>query len=141
VNVALGEKLTTKNTKGTKFEFEELSNQFIACALEVHRNLGPGLMESAYETALAYELASRSIPFTRQAELPVRYKDVCLDCAYRIDLLLDDALIVELKAVNKLLPIHEAQLLTYMKLSGIGTGLLINFNTRLLKHGIKRMVL
>jgi len=141
MNVAQGEMPTTKNTKGTKFEFDELSNQFIACALEVHRNLGPGLMESAYETALVYELAARAIPFKRQADLSVRYKDARLDCAYRIDLLLDDALIVELKAVNKLLPIHEAQLLTYMKLSGIGTGLLINFNTRLLKHGIKRMVL
>jgi len=128
-------------TKGTKFEFDALSNQCIACALEVHRNLGPGLMESAYETALAYELAAKSIPFTRQMDLPVQYKDVCLDCAYRIDLMLDDTLIVELKAVNTLLPIHEAQLLTYMKLAGIGIGLLINFNTRLLKHGIKRMVL
>lgn len=132
---------TTKNTKGTKIEFDDLSNKVIACALEVHRTLGPGLLESVYEAALVHELVIHDIPFKRQSELPVHYKDIELDCAYRIDLLVGGALIIELKAVDALQPIHEAQLLTYMRLSGIKTGLLINFNTLLLKHGIKRMVL
>jgi len=133
--------INLSTTKNTKIEFDNLSNQVIACALEVHRTLGPGLLESVYEAALAYEMAVHDIPFKRQAELPVQYKDTELDCAYRIDLLVDGKLIVELKAVDALQPIHEAQLLTYMRLSRMKTGLLINFNTLLLKHGIKRMVL
>jgi len=122
-------------------EFDVLSNRVIGRALEVHRGLGPGLLESAYEQCLAHELALAAIPFERQKPLPVVYKGICLDCDYRIDLLIDDSLIVELKSVDRLLPLHEAQLLTYMKLSGIRVGLLINFNVPRLKDGLKRMVL
>ncbi len=122
-------------------EFDDLSNRVIGAALEVHKNLGAGLLESAYEAALAYELQERNISFKQQASLPVQYKNIEIDCAYRIDLLIENMLIVELKAVEKVLPIHQAQLMTYMKLANIPTGLLINFNTKLLKNGIKRVVL
>ncbi len=122
-------------------KFDELSNQVIGCALEVHRNLGPGLLESTYEQCLAYELRTASIPFKLQHPLPVEYKSINLDCGYRIDVLVDDTIILELKSVDKILPIHQAQLLTYMKLANISTGLLINFNVKYLKDGIKRMVL
>ena len=122
-------------------EFDELSHRVIGCALEVHRLLGPGLLESTYEQCLAHELRQAGIPFRLQAPLPVEYKGVHLDCGYRVDLLVDDRLILELKAVDRLAPIHEAQLLTYLKLAGIKTGLLINFNVKRLKDGIKRMVL
>jgi len=133
--------LTTESTKGTKIEFDALSNRVIGCALEVHRNLGPGLLESAYECTLAYELTEKNISFQQQFPLSVRYKQTSIDCAYRIDLFIDETLVVELKSVEQLLPIHEAQLLTYMKLANVKTGLLINFNVPLLKQGIKRMVL
>ncbi len=103
--------------------------------------MGPGLLESAYEQCLAYELKQSGMRFQLQVPLPVEYKAVHVDCGYRIDLLVEDQLIVELKAVEALTPIHQAQLLTYMKLSMIRIGLLINFNTRMLKHGVKRMVL
>jgi GxxExxY protein len=122
-------------------EFDALSNRVIGCALEVHRNLGPGLLESTYEQCLAHELRTADIPFKLQYPLPVEYKGMRLDCGYRIDFLVDDSLIIELKSVDRLLPIYQAQLLTYMKLAGISIGLLINFNVRYLKHGIKRMVL
>lgn len=122
-------------------EFDELSNKVIGCAIEVHRNLGPGLLESTYEQCLATELADAGIPFQLQAELPVTYKGKKIDCGYRIDVFVDNALILELKSVNGFLPIHEAQLLTYMKLANARTGLLINFNVKLLRNGIKRMVL
>ena len=121
--------------------FDDLSNKVIGCAIEVHRELGPGLLESTYEQCLAYELHSAGIPFRSQVELPVQYKQVALDCGYRIDVLVDDRLIVELKSVDQLLKIHEAQILTYMKLAKVQTGLLINFNVELLKNGIKRFVL
>jgi GxxExxY protein len=124
-----------------KIEFDELSNRVIGCALEVHQNLGPGLLESTYEQCLAHEFRIRELPFKMQCPLPVEYKGMKLDCGYRIDLLVDDSLILELKSVDKLLPIHQAQILTYMKLSGISVGLLINFKVKYLKHGIKRMVL
>lgn len=120
---------------------DPLTEQVIGAAIEVHRILGPGLLESAYEACLCYELSQRGITFQRQVALPVIYKTVVLDCGYRIDLLVQDRLIVELKTVEQLLPIHEAQLLTYMKLRGVGTGLLLNFNVPVLKYGIKRMVL
>ena len=132
---------TTKDTKSTKKEFDELPNRVIGCALEVHRSLGPGLLESAYEQCLAHELSCTKLPFQLQAPLPIEYKDVRLDCGCRIDVLVDSRLIVELKSVDLLLPIHEAQLLTYMKLARVPTGLLINFNVRLLKDGIRRFVL
>jgi GxxExxY protein len=120
--------------------FEPLSRRVIGLALEVHRELGPGLLESTYEACLARELELAGISFLQQATLPVTYKGMTIECGYRVDLLIENALIIELKAVRELDPIHEAQLITYLKLSGIKTGLLINFNTRLLKNGIKRMV-
>ena len=122
-------------------EFDELSNKVIGCAIEVHRNLGPGLLESTYEQCLAHELKIEGMPFKLQFPLPVEYKGIKLDCGYRIDLLVANILIVELKSVENVLPIHQAQLLTYMKLSGIKIGLLMNFNVKYMKDGIKRMVL
>ena len=113
----------------------------IGLAIEVHKTLGPGLLESAYEECLCYELRNHDIPFRRLVPLPVRYKSIDLDCGYRVDIVVDEAVIVELKTVERLLPIHDAQLLTYMKLSGIGTGLLLNFNTPVLRDGIRRRVL
>lgn len=121
-------------------KFDSLSNIVLSCAIDVHKYLGPGLLESTYEHCLAFELTDKGIPFKRQYPFPVVYKDNKIECGYRIDLLLDDQLIVELKSVESLLPIHEAQILTYMKLSGIKTGLLINFNIKLLKNGIRRFV-
>lgn len=122
-------------------EFDVLSNQVIGCAIEVHRILGPGLLESTYEQCLAQELGLAGIGFKLQYPLPVNYKGIMLECGYRIDVLIQDALILELKSVESLQGIHQAQLLTYMKLSGIKTGLLINFNVSVLKTGIKRFVL
>ena len=109
-------------------KFDELSNKILGCAIEVHRELGPGLLESTYEQCLAYELSRLQIPFKLQVELPVEYKQIRLDCGYRIDLLVDDRIILELKSVDQLLKIHEAQVLTYMKLAGVRVGLLINFH-------------
>jgi len=122
-------------------EFDDLSNRVIGCAIEIHRHLGPGLLESAYEQCLAHELSRNNIAFQLQLAQPVRYKDVLLDCGYRIDVQVENQLIVELKSVEKLLGIHEAQLLTYMKLAEIKIGLLMNFNVTKLKEGIKRFVL
>ena len=119
----------------------ELTRLIIEAAIEVHRVLGPGLLESVYETCLCHELNIRGIFFERQKALPVSYKGVMLDCGYRLDLVVNHTVIVELKSVDALLPIHEAQLLTYLRLSGLRTGLLLNFNCRLLKDGIKRLVL
>ena len=122
-------------------EFDELSNQVIGCAIEVHRELGPGLLESTYEQCLAHELKLNGIRFKLQHPQPVEYKGVRLDCGYRVDLLVEDKLIIELKSVEQIKGIHEAQLLTYMKLAGVKTGLLMNFNVTKLKSGIKRFVL
>lgn len=122
-------------------EFDALSKRVIGCAIKVHANLGPGLLESAYERCLSYELMKAGIRHTVQKELPITYEDIKLDCGYRIDLLVEGVLIVELKSVDKILPIHEAQLLTYMKLAGIKTGLLMNFNVCRMREGIKRYVL
>ena len=122
-------------------EFDQLSNRVIACALEVHRTLGPGLLESTYEQCLGHELSQSGIPFQLQWPLPVKYKGIKLDCGYRVDLFVDDELIVELKSVDKITGIHRAQLLTYMKLSEVKVGLIINFNVEVLKTGIKRFVL
>ena len=123
-----------------RLKFDKMSNRVIGCAIEVHKNLGPGLLESTYEQCFAYELKSSEISFKLQHPLPVKYKGIKLDCGYRIDLLIDNKIIVELKSVEAVLPIHQAQLLTYMKLSGIRIGLLMNFNVKHLKTGIKRMV-
>jgi GxxExxY protein len=119
--------------------FDQLSNKVIGCAIEVHRELGPGLLESAYEQCLAAELSRFRIPFQLQVDLPVSYKGTRLDCSYRIDLLIDEQLIIELKCVEQLLKIHEAQIL--MRLAKIRVGLLINFNVPVLKKGIKRFLL
>ena len=110
-------------------------------AIEVHRILGPGLLESTYEQCLAYELNQVGIDFKLQHTLPVEYKGIKLDCGYRIDLFVEDKLIVELKSVDRILPIHEAQILTYMKLAKVKVGLLINFNVLRVKEGIKRFIL
>jgi len=122
-------------------EFDRLSNQVIGCAIEVHRELGPGLLESTYEKCLAYELGKNGFDVKLQHPLPVAYKGVRMDCGYRADILIENELIIELKSVDAIKKIHEAQLLTYMKLAGIDTGLLMNFNVILLKNGIKRFVL
>ncbi len=122
-------------------EFDQLSKQVIGLAIEVHRELGPGLLESTYEKCLTYELKTHNIKCETQLALPVKYKEIDLDCGYRVDLMVEQRLIVELKSVSSLQQIHEAQLLTYMKLAHIKIGLLVNFNTRLLKNGIKRLVL
>ncbi len=122
-------------------KFDQLSNRVLGCALEVHRELGPGLLESAYELCLAYELNRASVPFKLQVGLPVEYKQIKLDCGYRIDLMIDDQLIVELKSVDQLSKVHEAQILTYMKLARMKVGLLVNFNVEVLTKGIKRFVL
>ncbi len=122
-------------------EFDKLSAQVIGCAIEVHRHLGPGLLESTYEKCLAHELEINEIPFKIQYPLPVEYKGIRLDCGYRIDVLVDNSIVCELKSIDRVLPIHEAQLLTYMKLAGIRVGFLMNFNVRYMKQGIKRMVL
>ena len=131
-----------RSTRSSRsMEFDQLSNQVIGCAIEVHRELGPGLLESTYEQCLAYELKNKNLNFKLQHSLPVEYKDIRLDCGYRVDLLVENKLIVELKSVEAINKVHKAQLLTYMKLTGIGTGLLINFNVSMLKNGIKRFVL
>ena len=122
-------------------EFDNLSNHVIGCALEVHKALGPGLLESAYQQCLAHELSLGGINFILEHELPVQYKGINLDCGYRADLIVDNKIVIELKSVEKITGVHKAQLLTYMKMSKIKTGLLINFNVELLKHGITRYVL
>ena len=118
-----------------------LTKEIISAAIEVHRASGPGLLESAYEECLCRELNLRGIPFERQVPLPVEFKGVRLECGYRLDLLVDKRVVVEIKTVESLLPIHEAQLLTYLKLGTWKVGLLINFNVSVLKNGIRRRVL
>ena len=116
----------------------EITQHIIGAAIEVHRQLGPGLLESAYEECLCHELATRKINFERQEPIPLVYKEVKLDCGYRLDILVEGRIVVELKSVDGLGPIHEAIILTYLKLSSHKLGLLINFNVPLLKNGIKR---
>ncbi|MBK9207230.1 MAG: GxxExxY protein [Anaerolineales bacterium] len=113
----------------------------IGAAIEVHKHLGPGLLESAYEECLCHELSLRNIPFQKQVPLPVVYKGTKLDCGYRVDLLVKDEVVVELKAIESILPIHEAQALTYMRLGSWKVGLIINFNAPIVVKGIKRLVL
>ena len=124
-----------------KKKFDELSSKIIGSAIEVHRYLGPGLLESTYEKCLFYELQERNINVKNQVSLPVKYKEIIVENSYRIDLLVEDRIIVELKSVSEISGIHEAQLLTYMKLSKIQIGLLINFNVKWLKNGIHRFIL
>jgi GxxExxY protein len=123
-----------------KYPEADLSNRVILAAIEVHRHLGPGLLESAYSACLCRELASLEITFDKEKVLPVTYKGLKLDCGYRMDLVVEDRLVLELKCVDRILPIHEAQLLTYLKISGLKVGLILNFNCKLMKEGIKRMV-
>lgn len=120
---------------------EELTHEIFGAAIEVHRCLGPGLLESAYEMCLCRELSSRRLNFARQVALPVEYKGVKLDCGYQMDIVVESKVVLELKSVEQLAPIHEAQLLTYLKLSGLSVGLLINFNVAVVKDGIQRLVL
>ena len=119
----------------------ELTEKVIGAAIEVHRELGPGLLESAYQRALEHELTLRGIRFTAQKVCAVKYKGLTIDDAYRLDLLVEDKLVVELKAVDAFVDVHEAQLLTYLKFTGCQLGLLINFRTRLLKNGLRRLAL
>lgn len=127
--------------RDTEMELNKISEQVIGAAIEVHKALGPGLLESACEECLCRELALRSIPFERQRSLPVEYKGAKLDCGYRLDLLVDKTVVVEIKAIETIQPIHEAQLLAYLKLGGWKLGLLINFNVPVLKDGIRRRIL
>ncbi len=118
----------------------DITGDIIAAAIEVHRNLGPGLLESTYEICLCHELSIRGIPFQKQLALPVNYKGIQLDAGYRIDVLVENQVIVELKSVEALAPIHSAQLLTYLRLNHRRVGLLINFNVVVLKEGVKRLI-
>ncbi len=123
-----------------KDPLNNVTSGIIGAAIDVHRALGPELLESAYEACLAYELIQREMKVEQQKPLPLIYRDVQLDCGYRIDLLVDDAVTLEIKSADSLAPIHQAELLSYLKLSGCEVGLLINFNVKLLKQGIVRMV-
>jgi len=120
---------------------EDLTSRIIGCAIEVHKHLGPGLLESSYEECLCYELSSARLAFKRQLPLPIEYKTVRLDAGYRLDLLIEDAVVLELKSVESVTKLHEAQLLTYMRLADKRLGLIINFNVPVLKDGITRRVL
>lgn len=120
--------------------FEALNEQIIAAMIEVHRELSAGLLESAYEECLCHELTLRGMRFRRQVPLPIRYKGLELECGYRIDVLVEETVVVEIKSVKALEPIHDAQLITYLKLGGWRVGLLVNFNVRVLKDGLKRRV-
>jgi GxxExxY protein len=120
---------------------EQLTEQIIGAAIEVHRELGPGLLESAYEECFCHELHLRKLAFQRQVDLPIGYKDIKLDCGYRLDVVIDDLVVVELKSIEQILPVQHAQLLTYLRLSGKKVGLLINFNVSVLKNGIVPRVL
>ena len=121
-------------------KLNDITETIIGSAMAVHRALGPGLLESAYEACMAYELSKRGLTFAQQVPTPVAYGGVKLDCGYRLDILVEDRVVVELKAAEKLLPIHEAQLLSYLKLSGRSVGLLINFNVSILRNGVRRIV-
>ena len=120
---------------------DPLTEKIIGSAIEVHRQLGPGLLESAYEECLCYELTHNGLSVRRQVPLPVVYKAIRLDCGYQIDVLVEEKVVLELKTVERLIPVHDAQLLTYLKLSGVPTGLLLNFYSPVLKDGIRRLVL
>lgn len=119
-------------------EINQITEKIIGCAIEVHKYLGPGLLESAYEECLAFELNNAGLTVKRQSPVPVIYKEIKLDCGYRIDILVENTVLIELKTVDAFNPVHEAQILTYMKFAEKRIGLLINFNVTLLKHGLKR---
>jgi GxxExxY protein len=128
-----------RDAEALSMEINQITEKVIGAAIEIHKTLGPGLLESAYEECLCYELSRAKISFGRQVDLPVSYKEVKLDCGYRIDLLVEEEVIIELKTVERLLPIHEAQLLTYLKMLDKRLGLLVNFNVPVLRDGIKRV--
>ncbi len=123
------------------YKYSELTGKIIGCAIEVHKSLGPGLLESAYEECLSYELERAGLKVERQKALPVVYKEIKLDFGYRIDILVEDTVVIELKSVDVLNPVHEAQILTYLKFSEKKVGLLINFNVTLLKNGLKKYIM
>jgi GxxExxY protein len=123
-----------------KDRLDQITGRIIGAAIEVHRHLGPGLLESAYETCLAFELRQLGFKVEQQKPLAVVYKGVKLDCGYRLDLVVEDSVIVEIKAVEQLAPIHDAQVMSYLRISGLRVGLLLNFHVRILKQGLKRIV-
>lgn len=125
---------------GERDELNKIMEGIIGAAIEVHRNLGPGLLESAYQAALAYELNLRGYKVEQQKPLPMQYKEIKLDAGYRLDFLINDKVVLEIKSSDKIVPIHDAQILSYLRLSGCKVGLLINFNVSLLKNGIKRFI-
>ena len=134
--------LTTEDTESTEvFENNSLTDAIIGAAITVHRELGPGLLESVYEKCLALELTKSGLQIASQKEIPLAYKGLALDSGFRADLIIENKVLVELKSVDQILPVHTAQVLTYLKLSNLRTGLLINFNVQLLKDGIKRLSL
>ncbi len=124
-----------------KTEINKLTEKIIGLVIEVHRNLGPGLLENVYKKCLSYELKQAKIDFELEKELPIYYKGIKIDCNYRLDIIINKILILELKSVDKLMPVHEAQILTYMKLTNTPVGLLINFNEAIVINGIKRFLL
>ena len=133
--------ITTERTKTTEIVTEDLnslSQQILGCAIDVHRKLGPGLLESAYQHGLGYLLSKKGIPFEKEKTISIMIDNFPIDAGYRADFIIHGNLIIEIKSVDKLLPIHEAQILTYMKLGKFELGLLLNFNEKLLKNGIKR---
>ena len=132
--------METDNVMATGRQENEISGKIIGAAIEVHKMLGPGLLESAYEECLCRELHLRGIEFERQVPLPLNYKGIDIDCSYRLDSLVEDKVIVELKSIEGLEPIHEAQMLTYLKLRNAWLGLIINFNVMMLKDGVRRLV-
>lgn len=119
----------------------EITKEIIGSAIEVHKYLGPGLLESAYENCLSYELEKKNFKIEKQKPIPIVYKDIKLDCGYRLDLVVNNLVIVEIKSIDVVAPVHEAQILTYMKFAKIKVGLLINFNVTILKNGLKRFIL
>jgi GxxExxY protein len=133
--------LTTENIEDTEFANKEISQAVIASAIDVHRELEPGFLESVYEKCLAYELSERGHRIDLQKEIPIVYRNIKFQCGFRADLIVDDKVLVEVKAIDQILPVHQAQVITYLKLTGISTGLLINFDVPLLKDGLKRISL
>jgi len=137
-----GERSESKDTESTEGVIHrELTESVIGAAITVHRELGPGLLESVYEKCLAFELADRGLSVTTQKEIPVRYKNLTFDCSFRADLIVENKVLLELKSIDQLMPIHTSQVITYLKLSGLRTALLINFNAPTLKTGLKRISL
>src|ERR1022692_3996538 len=132
--------MQSKATTASASDLNGVTHGIIAAAIQVHRHLGPGLLESAYRECVCYELSQLGLSFTREVHLPLSYKGLQLDCSYRIDLLVEDEIVVELKSVEQTLPVHSAQLLTYLKAANKQVGLLINFNVPVLKDGIRRIV-